>query len=94
VTPADYLAWVLLLMGAAILIACSLIGAARFVLDRFRAHDDDWPADVPPELLGWPTDTTHHCPVCFDLAADDANGILRTDFELWAAEMAEPGRRD
>lgn len=65
---------------AALLIAAVLVGAVvrvgRAILARLRSAADDDPIGPAP----------HRCPICYDLAADEANGILRTDFELWESE--------
>lgn len=58
-------------LAATGLLVCGLVGAIAASLDRGAAREAKQP---------------HRCPICRDLAADEANGILRTDFELWESE--------
>lgn len=67
----------LFLIGCALLLVGLCVrDAPRTVLRRLRGAADDDP-------IG---DASHRCPICYDLDADEANGILRTDFELWESE--------
>lgn len=65
-----------LLLIAAVLVG-AVVRAVRAALARLRTADDDDPYDDSDK---------HRCPICYDLAADEANGIIRTDFELWESE--------
>lgn len=84
-TAADVIAYGAVAVPGSVLLACALIGATRATVRLVRGALARWRqarADDP----FWESDL-HRCPICWDLAADEANGILRTDFELWSKEM-------
>jgi hypothetical protein len=110
-TPADMLACAIVCTPVTILlilvVADCLVDCARAAAARARAADDDRPADVPPELLGWPTDITLDdqpatlAPIQPDETRwrTDAEwcvleDLFACDYRAWSASRREPGRRD
>lgn len=58
------------------------LALAILVARATRAALDHWHMARADSAFAEP----HRCPVCVDLRDDEANGILRTDFDLWESE--------
>lgn len=87
ITALDILGVVLMVAGG-LLLALFLAGAA-FAAVRRLASACRWARRRYLAAHSSAFAEPHRCAVCTDLDADEQNGIVQTDFELWTSEWSE-----